>query len=71
MRLFQQPASDLPFLVKFVRMFLRSPLKGRTRIVNFLARRIKTLQVVPISIKSFPPVYVDLRAGNTYGLLIG
>ena len=48
-------------LVRLLRAYLRTNLRGRTRIPNLLASRLPSLQSVPIIIDGLTPVYVDLR----------
>lgn len=48
-------------LVRLLRAYMRSNLRGRTRIPDILANRLASLQSVPIVIDGLTPVYVDLR----------
>ncbi|MCY7322785.1 MAG: FkbM family methyltransferase [Phormidesmis sp. CAN_BIN36] len=55
------PAAPLPFVSKVLQAYLRSRLRGANRITYTLARSVKSLQAVPITIADWPPVYMDLR----------
>ena len=55
----------LPLAAALLRAYLRTRLRGRTRLTAFLARRLKSLRAVPIEIAGLPPVYMDLRLGDT------
>ena len=54
-------AAPLPFVSKVLQAYLRSRLRGANRITYTLARSVKSLQAVPITIADWPPVYMDLR----------
>jgi FkbM family methyltransferase len=58
-------------LRRLLRAYLRSGLRGQTRLTSLLARRFKALQAVPVSIADCPPLYVDLRDGLGHHLLRG
>jgi FkbM family methyltransferase len=62
--------SKLPPLAAFVRLYLRSGLRGASRLTYLLARNIKSLQQVPIELPGWKPVYIDLRMGNSHLLLM-
>ena len=64
-------AVKLPLIAKFLRSYLRSNFRGQTRLTFFLARHLRSLQAVPISIEDWPPVYMDLRFGGTHTWLKG
>jgi len=59
----------LPPLAKLLRTYMRSKLRGRTRVTNILARNFPSLHSIPILIKGLTPVYVDLRDGHSHYLL--
>ena len=65
-----QPA-DPSFLASVLRLWLRSGLRGGNRTARLLARRIKSLQTVPIQISDLPPVYMDLRNWDAHDWLSG
>ncbi len=44
-----------------LRIYLRTNLRGRTRITDFLAHKFRSLQAVPVILKDQPSVFVDLR----------
>ena len=60
----------LPPLAAFVRRYLRSRLRGASRLTYLLARKFKSLQEVPIDLPGWKPVYIDLRMGNSHLLLM-
>jgi FkbM family methyltransferase len=62
--------STLPPLAAFVRRYLRSRLRGASRLTYLLARNFKSLQQVPIDLPGWKPVYIDLRMGNSHLLLM-
>ncbi|MCA1621776.1 MAG: FkbM family methyltransferase [Acidobacteria bacterium] len=55
----------LPLAAALLRAYLRTRLRGRTRLTAFLAQRLKSLRAVPIEIDGLPPVYMNLRLGDT------
>jgi FkbM family methyltransferase len=62
--------SNLPPLAAFVRLYLRSGLRGASWLTYTLARRVKSLQRVPIELPGWKSVYIDLRMGNSHLLLM-
>lgn len=50
--------------MKLLRAYLRTNLRGQTRLTFFLAKRIRSLQLVPIKVADCEPFYVDLRTGH-------
>jgi FkbM family methyltransferase len=62
--------SNLKLLPALVRLYLRSGLRGASRLTYLLARRFKSLQQVPIELPGWNPVYIDLRLGNAHLLLM-
>jgi FkbM family methyltransferase len=63
-------SSNLPPLAAFVRFYLRSGLRGASRLTYLLARKVRSLQQVPIDLPGWKPVYVDLRMSNSHLLLM-
>lgn len=55
-------------LVKFLRLYLRSKLRGGWRITDLLSKNIPSLQCVPIEIEG-GVLYADLRIGSARGIL--
>ncbi len=53
-----------------VRLYLRSRIRGSTRLTYLLAHKFSALQRIPLDIPGWAPVYVDLRMGNAHHLLI-
>jgi FkbM family methyltransferase len=62
--------SETTFLQKLVRGYLKSGMRGSTRCTFALARRLKTLQAVPITIAQ-QRLWIDLRDGLSHELLAG
>jgi FkbM family methyltransferase len=67
----QEQEAPMPLLAKILRTYLRTNIRGKTRLTFFLAQKVKSLQAVPITIKDRPPVYVDLRFGGSHYWLKG
>ena len=67
----QEQEAPMPLLAKVLRTYLRTSIRGKTRLTFFLAQKVKSLQAVPITIKDRPPVYVDLRFGSSHDWLKG
>jgi FkbM family methyltransferase len=53
-----------------VRFYLRSGLRGASRLTYLLSRRFRSLQQVPIDLPGWKPVYIDMRMGNSHLLLM-
>lgn len=64
----RDPPVPLSLPLRAMRMYLRSPLRGRTRLTTLLATRFASLQAVPIGI-SDRTIYVDLRDAMAQDLL--
>src|SRR5713101_1691788 len=62
---------ELRFLPKLVRWYLKSGMRGSTRCTFALARRLQTLQAVPITINQRQRLWIDLRDGLSHLLLAG
>lgn len=60
----------LPLLGKLLRLYLRSRARGSTRLTFLLARKLKSLQHLPLEIPGWASVYVDLRIPNAHHMLI-
>jgi FkbM family methyltransferase len=56
---------------KIIRTYLRTGLRGRTRLPFLASRYLKALQAVAIHFADRNPVYVDLRDGYAHWLLSG
>ena len=54
-------------LPELFRTLLRTNIRGSRRATNFAARRVKSLQSVPLVTHGYPPVYVDLRMPGAIG----
>ena len=57
-------------LANLVRLYLRSRIRGSTRLTYLLAHNFSALQRIPLDIPGWAPVYVDLRMGNAHQMLI-
>jgi FkbM family methyltransferase len=53
-----------------VRLYLRSGLRGASRLTYLLSRKFSSLQQVPIDLPGWKPVYIDMRMGNSHLLLM-
>jgi FkbM family methyltransferase len=62
---------QLSFIARLLQRYLRTGLRGRTRLTSFFANKLKSLQAVPIEIGDLPPVYMDLRLGDSRRWLKG
>lgn len=62
-------AERMPLAARLLRYYLRTSLRGRTRLTFFLARHLRAFQAVPVHIKDHPYVYLDLRFGYAHQLL--
>lgn len=60
-----------PLLARLLRWYLRTHLRGRTRLTALLTRHLRPLWSVPIRIQDCPPLFVDLRSGHAQYLLQG
>lgn len=58
-------------LAKALRTYLQTDLRGKTRLTFLLARNLRSLQAVPVTIADRAPLYVDLRRGSAHDLLRG
>ncbi len=58
-------------LVAFVRTCLRRHVRGSTRVTFLLARHLRSLQAVPITVNRTQRLFVDLRDGLSHDLLAG
>jgi FkbM family methyltransferase len=53
-----------------VRAILRSRLRGSTRLTLFLARRLNSLQAIPLETRTGTTLYADLRLLSTHNLFL-
>ena len=63
--------ADPTLLAKLLRAYLRTNLRGRTRLTFLLANKLASLQAVPVIVGDRSPVYVDLRFGMSHEWLKG
>src|SRR6476469_11240640 len=63
-------SSSAGLLPRFVQRYLKSGMRGSTRLTFALAKRFKTLQGVPIEING-QRLWIDLRDGLSHLLLAG
>lgn len=66
-----QSTARQPLLARALRWYLRTHLRGRTRLTALLTRHLRPLWSVPIRIQDCPPLFVDLRSGHAQYLLQG
>jgi FkbM family methyltransferase len=66
-----QSTARQPSLARLLRWYLRTRLRGRTRLTALLTRHLRPLWSVPIRIQDCPPLFVDLRSGHAQYLLQG
>ena len=66
-----QSIARQPLLARLLRWYLRTRLRGRTRLTAILTRHLRPLWSVPIRIQDCPPLFVDLRSGHAQYLLQG
>ena len=66
-----QVTARQPLLARLLRWYLRTQLRGRTRLTAIVTRHLRTLWSVPIRIQDCPPLFVDLRSGHAQYLLQG
>lgn len=62
---------NAPLINRAVRTYLRSRLRGRTRLTLLLARHSRALQCVPIQFDGRPTVYMDLRMPGSHAWFVG
>lgn len=60
----------LNLLARSVRLYIRSRLRGSTRLPHLLGQRFGSLQHLPLDIPGWAPVYVDLRVPYAHSLLM-
>src|SRR5829696_1262293 len=63
-------AKDISLFARFLRGYLRSNLRGQTRLTLLFARYFRSLQFVPITVGDCKPFYIDLSKGR-HELLVG
>jgi FkbM family methyltransferase len=63
-------SAQLSLLAKLVQLYVRSRLRGSTRLTYLLAQRFGSLQHVPLEIPGWAPVYVDLRLSNAHFMVM-
>ena len=64
------PDAGLPLISKLIQLYVRSGARGSTRSTFLLARHLRSLQAVPITING-RRLFVDLRDGLSHALLAG
>lgn len=65
------PTTALPLIPRLLQAYIRSGLRGAYRTTFTLARMLKSLQTVPITIGDWPLVYMDLRFQGCHEWLRG
>ncbi len=61
--------SHLPLAARLLRAYLRTRLRGRTRLARFLALRLPSLQRVPVQVATGQTLYLDMRDAESRALL--
>jgi FkbM family methyltransferase len=56
---------------RLLRAYLRTSLRGRTRLSHTVARWVPSLQAVPVQIADWPPVFLDMRLPGSLRWLEG
>lgn len=65
------PRKGTLMLPSLLRAYLRSEIRGASRMTLFLARWFRSLQHVPVRFADLPPVYLDLRLPTSHDWLAG
>ncbi len=60
-----------PLISRAVKTYLRTGLRGRTRLTLLLARHSRALQCVPVNFERQPTVYMDLRMSSSHSWFLG
>ncbi len=55
---------------RILRLYLRSGLRGATRLTFLMARHFGSLQHVPLQIPGWSPVHIDLRLSDSHNILL-
>lgn len=55
---------DMPIIVKMLRTYLRTNLRGRTRLTFLASKMLGSLQFVPIYIGDCEPFYINMQVGH-------
>lgn len=63
--------ANVPWLARLLRAYMQTGLRGHTRTTFWMARRLRSLQAVPIVFRDREPVFVDLRLEGTHEWLAG
>lgn len=58
-------------ITRFLRFCLHHKIRGSSRLTNFLAHRMKSLQSIPMQLGDWQPLFMDLRFGDTQVWLAG
>jgi FkbM family methyltransferase len=60
----------LPPFPRVIRFYLRSGLRGATRLTYLMARHVGSLQHIPLQIPGWSPVHIDLRLADSHNILM-
>src|SRR6267143_1650182 len=55
---------------RIMRLYLRSGLRGATRLTYLMARHLESLQHIPLQIPGWSPVHIDLRLADSHNILM-
>jgi FkbM family methyltransferase len=55
---------------RIIRLYLRSGLRGATRLTYLMARHLGSLQHIPLQIPGWSPVHIDLRLAGSHNILM-
>ena len=58
-------------VARLVRVFLKSRIRGKTRLTLFIARRFRSLQCVPVRTQEGAVLFLDLRIFSSHALVDG
>lgn len=64
-------SAHLSLIARLLRAYLRTNMRGQTRLTFLLAGKVASLQTVPVIIRNSSPVFVDLRFGISHQWLRG
>jgi FkbM family methyltransferase len=60
----------LPLVSRILRLYLRSGLRGATRLTYLMARHLESLQHIRLEIPGWSPVHIDLRLADSLNMLV-
>jgi len=63
-------SASLPLFSRLIRLYLRSGLRGATRLTYLMARHFRSLQHIRLEIAGWSPVHIDLRLADSHNMLM-